>query len=447
MQIAVDQRQFGPETIGSDGRFAMSIVVPPGGRAIGTSTDRLGNQQRRELDLALPPFPRLLLGAVPPELPADGHARAEIVAFAIDARGHPERRAPPALTCSVGALSLPTARGDGSWTWTFTAPAKLGSTNVDLQAANTRARIGLRPGPPRQLRVSAGEPLGAGSDQPTRVEVHVADGVGSPVTGARLKATLQGGRVLGVEEIGAGSYAVVLVPPRDPGRGQASLHVEVEAVPSGAPRRLTLHPRRNADGTFSAEAWIDDDLGLPVPGVHVTLLAGTVTQQAESDRYGTARVSFAPPTSRSLRVSAETLELPGVVATLDYVTVGGRLHAVPSVRGSGVIEPGPAPSFPAVDFALPLVPAAPVNLRIEPADHYARAGRPLLIRVQLGGAHAGNLLYQASAGTLALQRTNADGTAELRFVPPSDAVAGRRYLLSVTDARSRVTAFTEVQVR
>jgi len=40
-----------------------------------------------------------------------------------------------------------------------------------------------------------------------------------------------------------------------------------------------------------------------------------------------------------------------------------------------------------------------------------------------------------------------NGTAELRFVPPADAPPGSRYLISVTDAKTRVTAFTEVQVQ
>ena len=39
-----------------------------------------------------------------------------------------------------------------------------------------------------------------------------------------------------------------------------------------------------------------------------------------------------------------------------------------------------------------------------------------------------------------------DGIAELRFVPPADAPPGSRYLISVTDAKTRVTAFTEVQI-
>src|SRR5207302_5622096 len=51
MTIAVDGHEFPPTTVGADGRFSMPLVVPPGGRATGVSVDKLGNQQRREIDL------------------------------------------------------------------------------------------------------------------------------------------------------------------------------------------------------------------------------------------------------------------------------------------------------------------------------------------------------------------------------------------------------------
>ena len=95
MRITVDGRTFGPQPIAADGKFTLSVVVPPGGHAVGTSTDALGNEQRRDIDLALPPFPRLLVATVPGELPADGRSRAEIVAFAVDGRGNPSRGRPP----------------------------------------------------------------------------------------------------------------------------------------------------------------------------------------------------------------------------------------------------------------------------------------------------------------------------------------------------------------
>ena len=448
MSIAVDGHEFPPTTVGADGRFSVPLVVPPGGRATGVSVDKLGNRQRRDVDLALPPFPRLLLGAVPSTLPADGSARAEIVAFAVDARGHPERRAPPPLSASAGTLSPPTSRGDGSTTWTFTAPTTIGSGAVRLRAGGASTTVALHPGPPRAIEVLAPkEPLPAGLDAAVTVDVRVTDADGSPVTGATLSAALAGGRVLGTSERGGGRYTIELVPPRDAGRGTALLHVEVAGVAPGPPRRVTLHPAARAGGELVAEAWVDDDLGQPVPGVRVELVAPGKSATVVADRYGTARIRFAEPAARSFRVTAQPSDLPGVAAALDYLVVGGVTHSVGSIAGGGVVDPGEPPSFPSVDAPLPLRPAAPLDLRLSVEPERPRPGQPVRVRIAIRGGAASELLYEVSGGTLEVVQPPRGGTAELRFTPPADAPPGSRYLVSVTDAKTRVTAFTEVQVR
>jgi hypothetical protein len=445
MQISVDGKPFPAVVIDEHGRFSVPLVVPPGGRALGVSVDKMGNEQRREIDLALPPFPRLVLSAVPPDLPADGRAQAEIVAFAVDPRGNPERRAPPPLAADAGTLSPPTTRGDGSATWTLTAPAGIGSGAVQLRAPGGELRVGLRPSVPRAIEVVTKEPLSAGSDAPGSVEARVSDGAGTPVTGATLSAALAGGRVTGIRELGAGRYEIALVPPRDPGKGTARLHVEVVAVPPGPPRRVTLHPLPPVDDKLQVEAWVDDDRGLPVPDARVdfALPDGKLARET-TDRYGTARIAFRAPATPRLRVTAAAPELPGAVAALDLVSVAGALHSAGSVVGGGVVEAGDTPGFPAADAALPLTPGAPVELRVSVEPKFPLPGQPARVRVQLQGA--GQLLYQASGGTLELVKPPADGSAELRFTPPRDARRGQRYLISVTDARTRVTAFVEVAI-
>ena len=449
MTVAVDGRDFPSTTIGADGRFSVPIVVPPGGRASGVSVDKLGNVQRREIDLALPPFPHLLLGAVPPTLPADGAAKAEIVAFAVDARGNPEKRAPPSLTTNAGTLSPPQPRGDGSTTWTLTAPSTIGDGKVILGAGGATTTLALRPGPPRTLELlTPKEPLPAGLDVAVTVEARVRDADGSKVEGATLTAALAGGRVIGTSERGGGLYAIELVPPRDAGRGTALLHVEVAGVAPGPPRRVTLHPLpRAADGAFAAEAWVDDDVGLPVAGARVELAAPNASATVAADRYGTARLPFAAPATRAFRVTAQPADLPGVAAALDYLVVGGAVHAVGSTAGGGVVESGEPPSFPSLDAPLPLRPSAPLDLRLSVEPARPRPGQAVRVRVAIRGGSASQLLYEASAGTIELVRAPANGVAELRFVPPADAPPGRKYLLSVTDAKTRVTAFTEVQTQ
>ena len=277
--------------------------------------------------------------------------------------------------------------------------------------------------------------------------MRVSDAAGSPVTGATLTAALAGGRVLGVSERNKGLYAVELVPPRDAGRGAARLHVEVAGVAPGPPRRVTLHPAPHAGDELVAEAWVDDDLGLPVPGARVELAAPGQHATVAADRYGTARIQFARPAARSFRVTAQPSELPGVVAALDYLVVGDVVHALGSVAGGGIAESGEPPSFPSLDVPLPLRPAAPLDLRLTVEPRRPRAGQPVRVHVAVRGGSASQLLYEVSAGTIEVLSPPADGLAELRFITPADAPPGSRYLISVTDAKTRVTAFTEVEVQ
>ena len=127
--------------------------------------------------------------------------------------------------------------------------------------------------------------------------------------------------------------------------------------------------------------------------------------------------------------------LPEIVASL-------RAH--PAL----VIE---APPGAALDADLPLSPAAAFDLRvvIEPAE--VRAGQPARVHIRLTNADGtpsnGAIVYQATAGRIDLVRPVGGGTAELRFTPPADAAPGTRFVVSVTETITRVTAFAEVVTR
>jgi hypothetical protein len=454
MRITVDGKTYGPVSIGGDGRFALPLIVPPGGRAVGNTVDKLGNQQRREVDLALPPFPRLLIAVVPPELPADGRAQAEVVVFAVDGRGNPERRAAPPLTVDRGTLAPPEVRGDGAATWRYTAPAELGGGAVTLRGGGVTRTLPLHPGPPARVEVvPPAAPLGAGLDIAQPIEVRVVDAQGAPVGGARLEAQLAGGRVLGARELGVGAYQLDVVPSHDLGRSTARLHVEVTGQAPGPPRRLTLHALPARDDRLVAEAWVDDDLGVPVPGVSVELTADGARAEGVSDRFGTARLELPRPAGRRrARLVARALALPGVEAALDLLFVGGTTRAVSSVIGQGRVSAGDGPlATPSVEATLPLRPAAPVDVTLHAEPAHPRAGEPTRLRVELRDAQGRpadrRIVYQASGGQLALVRAPSGGRAELEFTPPADARPGSRYLLSVTETSTRVTAFTEIVTR
>jgi hypothetical protein len=243
-----------------------------------------------------------------------------------------------------------------------------------------------------------------------------------------------------------------VLAPRDPGRGSAALHVELGGVEAGAPRRVTLHPARAPQGRLAAEAWTDDDLGLPVAGALVELRAPSASQRVESDRYGTARLELPrpPPEERRFRVSAQLVGLPGLEAALDFLQVGGLLHTVASVAGSGLLELEETAPGATLDAELPLKPGAPIDLQLTVEPERARPGQPRAVRVRVRIADAsgkpaeGGLVYQASGGRIDVLKPAAGGAAELRFVPPDGARSGQRFLISVTEEKTRVTAFTEV---
>src|SRR5581483_3034096 len=165
----------------------------------------------------------------------------------------------------------------------------------------------------------------------------------------------------------------------------AALHVELGGVEAGAPRRVTLHPARAPQGRLAAEAWTDDDLGLPVAGALVELRAPGNTARGESDRYGTARVEFArpPPEERRFRVSAQLVGLPGLEASLDFLQVGGLLPTVASVAGSGLLELEETAPGATLDAELPLKPGAPIDLQLTVEPERARPGQPRALRVRV----------------------------------------------------------------
>jgi hypothetical protein len=384
--------------------------------------------------------------ARPPELPADGRAHAQVVAFAVDERGSPMRLVSPVLAADRGQLSPAISHGDGSTTWTLTAPSTRGDGKITLRVGETVAEVALRPAPPFRLEVPAPPPLMAGSNAPALVEVRLVDGAGAPVAGAELAATLAGGRVLGIDPAGPGIFHVRLLPPADPGRGSAALHVEVSALGAGAPRRVTLHPARAPSGKLVAEAWVDDDLELPVAGAKVSLAGPGRQIEGVTDRFGTAPIELPRPPERRFRVAARLPALPGVEATLDYLVVGGVAHAVPGVAGHGIVVGGEPPAIASLDVPLPLRPSGPVDVKLSVAPESRSPA--FRVRVHLsdpnGKSLAGRIVYQASAGRLELVRPVEGGVAHLRFVPPPGAPRGSRFIVSVTEPDSGVTAFTEV---
>ena len=470
MQIAVDGKVFGPVPIGVDGKFTLPIVVGPGGRAVGTSTDRLGNVARREIELGLPAFAQLMVTVLPSALPADGHATGEVVVFAVDERGQPERTRAPTLSAERGTLNGPSPRGDGAWSWRYTAPSGVGSGTVTLTAklsgaGDATAKLGLRVAPPFRLRLLGTAPLlPAGADEPVPVPVRVEDAGGAPVTGASLHATLRGGRVFGVREEAGGRYVVSVIAPRDPTKGTATLAVELASLTAGAPRRISLHRVPGHQGRDQeVEAWLDDDLAVPVAGLEVELFGDGQAHSAVTDGYGVARFALREH-GRLQNLRASPKIAPELVATLDLLRVGTEVRSAAGLPGLGLVDEETPPPQATLEVELPLRPSGQVDLEIASQALVVRRGQPakvvLHLREPSGRPLSGKVAIELAGGEiLAPTATKGDlpqrrrvqlgpnGLLELTVALPGNAHGGDRVLLSATELESRVTVFTELVVQ
>ena len=198
----VDGARFGPFPVSASGRFAVPVVVPPGGHAFVLATDRLGNERRREVDLHVPPFPRQLLVVVPEQLVADGRSQAEVLVASIDERGRPLATAMPRIETDAGTVSATVERLPGLASAQLTAPVEVGRGNLRIRAGSAIAVVTLLPGAPQAIRIiePATVDLRLSVDPPAiqpggRARVRIAIGAGSAPTGKLLAETSAGALV------------------------------------------------------------------------------------------------------------------------------------------------------------------------------------------------------------------------------------------------------------
>src|SRR4051794_32057971 len=163
--MRVGDRQFGPVVADRQGHVEIPIDVPPGVRkAEARAVDKSGGVRTAEVDLQLPPFPRVLVLA-PASLEVGTFT--EIVVGALDDNGAPVPAGRLTLAASAG-LAHPRGGPPGEAHFLFEAPAHVGAGAVVLTAvaASTGAARGggraelvipLHAAPPSQLSISASD--------------------------------------------------------------------------------------------------------------------------------------------------------------------------------------------------------------------------------------------------------------------------------------------------
>jgi hypothetical protein len=262
--MRVADRQFGPVIADRQGHVEIPIEVPPGVRkAAARAVDHTGASRETEVDLQLPPFPRVLVLA-PPSVEVGSFT--EITVAALDENGAPVAPDKLALAASAG-LAHPLGGPPGEARFLFEAPARVGAGAVAVAAvaagtppARSELRLSLRAGPPRKLTLTAASPvLIVGETRPVTVTIAARDRFANPVSAADVFVRVDG-RPTSVAVSAEGLATISVVPPsRYDGResvvvdatlgevvGAQSLHVT-----GGPPARLTLQvasPRVVGDG-------------------------------------------------------------------------------------------------------------------------------------------------------------------------------------------------------
>jgi len=257
--MRVGDRQFGPVVADERGHVEIPIEVPPGVRtAEARAVDQSGGARATEVDLQLPPFPRVLLLA---PTSVEVGSFTEIAVSALDESGAPAPAAQLMLAASAG-LAHPLGGPPGEARFLFEAPIHVGAGAVTLTAvapgrvAGRTERDGraalvipLHAAPPSQLAITSSDRwLIVGDPRPISLSVSARDRFGNPTSAADLFVRVDG-RPTPVVVTPAGAATFSLVPPakydgRENVMVDATLGEVVAAQPlhvtGGPPVRLTL---------------------------------------------------------------------------------------------------------------------------------------------------------------------------------------------------------------
>jgi len=251
--MRVGDRQFGPVVADRQGHVEIPIDVPPGVRkAEARAVDKSGGARSTEVDLQLPPFPRVLLLA-PASLEVGG--LTEITVSALDEDGAPMAANQLTLTGSAG-LSHPLGGPPGEARFLFEAPVHVGAGAVVLTAVapgrvagRAELAVPLRAAPPGHLSITASDRwLVVGDPRPILLSVASSDRFGNPTSAADVLARVDGHPTpVEVTPDGAATFSVMPPAKYD---GRENLMVEAAQgqvlisqllhVTGGPPERLTL---------------------------------------------------------------------------------------------------------------------------------------------------------------------------------------------------------------
>lgn len=285
--MRVAGRVFGPALADKQGHVEIPITVPPGAqKAEARAVDRSGESRETEVDLHLPPFPRLLMLA--PDAVEVG-SLSEVSVLAVDERGAPQMVG-VSLVASAG-LAHALGGEAGEVRFLFEAPTRAESPRVALTASaagavpsRADASVALRAATPDRIEVdAASDRLIVGDPSPLTVTIWARDRFGNRTALGAATAFVDG-RPQPLEATADGTAALfrLSAPAHYTGRDRMEIAAQVGGartirmlrVTGGAPAALAIRVapgRVVADGRRGTELRVQaiDRNGTPtsVPGL------------------------------------------------------------------------------------------------------------------------------------------------------------------------------------
>ncbi len=160
----VGDQTFPPAVTDASGVASVPITVPPGVTYAEVELiQATGARSTQKIDLQVPAFNRLALGALPEFLTADGESKTKIRLFTVDGRGRPADGQNIQISTTQGTVDEVRFVRDGIYEATLTVP-KLDTTSratitavlVGQEASSSdSAEIGLEPGTPDALTLTS----------------------------------------------------------------------------------------------------------------------------------------------------------------------------------------------------------------------------------------------------------------------------------------------------
>lgn len=160
----VGETTFPPAITDGSGKASVPITVPPGVKYADVELIQTsGARSTQKIDLQVPPFNRLAIGAIPEFITANGESQAKVRIFAVDGKGRPADGQTVNVSADQGTLSPVRFVRDGIYEAVYTAPKVDGSSRVTVTAtiagqeasSSDSVVMGLEPGIPDSLTLTA----------------------------------------------------------------------------------------------------------------------------------------------------------------------------------------------------------------------------------------------------------------------------------------------------